>query len=70
MAGRLDQDGDHQLHMLDAAWSKAQQHWDDDMSHQFDTRHWTPILNESRTYLTALGNLLELLSAAERDTEY
>jgi hypothetical protein len=54
----------------DAAWEKAQQRWDDDMSRRFDARYWMPLLNESRAYLAALRNLLELLRAAERDTEY
>jgi hypothetical protein len=70
MPGRTDKDGDHHLNLLDAAWEKAQERWDDDMSRHFDARYWMPLLNESRAYLSALHNLLELLAAAERDTEY
>lgn len=70
MPGRPDQDGDQNLHLLDAAWDKAQQHWDDDMTRHFDARHWTPLLNESRSYLAALRNLVDLLDAAERATDH
>ncbi len=70
MPGRPDQDGDHHLHVLDAAWDKTQERWHDDMSRHFDTRYWAPMLNESRAYLATLRNLMELLNAAERDTEY
>lgn len=64
------QDGEHHLSQLDAAWGKAQEHWDDDMSHHFDRSYWQPLQAETETYLMALGNLMELLSAAERATEY
>ena len=70
MPGRPDQDGDHHLNLLDAAWDKAQERWNDDMSRHFDAHYWMPMLNESRAYLTALHSLIELLAAAERDTEY
>ena len=70
MPGRHDQDGDHNLAMLDAAWSKAREHWDDDMSRHFDAHYWLPLRNESRAYLAALRNLLDLLCAAERDAPW
>jgi hypothetical protein len=70
MPGRPDRDGDHNLRMLGAAWDKTRQHWNDDMTRRFDTDHWTPLLGESRSYLAALHKLMELLNAAERDTEY
>jgi hypothetical protein len=68
--GRSDHDGDHHLHLLESAWDKTQQHWHDDMTRHFDSRYWMPVLNESRSYLGALRRLMELLAAAERDTEY
>ncbi len=40
------------------------------MARHFDAHHWTPLLHESRAYLEALRKLMELLNAAERDTEY
>jgi hypothetical protein len=70
MPGRPDQDGDQSLWVLDSAWDKTQLHWHDDMARYFDTHHWTPLLNESRAYLGALRKLMEMLNAAERDTEY
>jgi hypothetical protein len=70
MPRRPDQDGEYQLALLDAAWDKAQERWDDDMSRHFDARYWMPLLNESRSYLEALRDLMEFLIAAERDTEY
>jgi hypothetical protein len=39
------------------------------MARQFDGGHWTPLLRESRYYLEALRKLMDLLEAAERDTE-
>ena len=68
-ARRPDQDNHHNLQFTRCRLGKAQQNWDDDMSHHFDARHWTPMLNEPRTYLAALCNLLELLGDMERDTE-
>jgi hypothetical protein len=70
MGGRPDQDGDQHLHTLDAAWDQTQQYWRDDTTRHFEQHHWQPLLNESRAYLSALHDLVELLNAAERDTEY
>lgn len=70
MPGRPDQDGDHNMRVLSSVWEKTRHHWQDDMATRFDTGYWTPMLNESRSYLAALRQLLELLNAAERDTEY
>ena len=70
MPGRPDHDGDYQLDVLDAAWDKTQQYWHDDMTRHFDAQYWLPLLNESRAYLQALRTLIDLLDAAERDTEY
>jgi hypothetical protein len=70
MSGRPDQDGTQHLGQLDAAWDKARAHWDDTMSRHFDRSYWQPLKTETQAYLTALGHLMELLSAAERATEY
>jgi hypothetical protein len=69
MAARPDQDGDQQLRLLDDARDKAARHWQDGLGRQFDTDHLTPLLRESRNYLEALRRLMDMLEAAERDTE-
>jgi hypothetical protein len=68
-AARPDRDGDHQLWLLDDAWEKAVPHWQDDVARQFATHHWLPLRDESRLYLEALRAMMDLLDAAERDTE-
>ena len=70
MPARLDEEGDHMLRVIDSIWHKTQQCWLDDMAGHFDRAHWAPLLTESRAYLRALGECLELLSTAERDTEF
>lgn len=69
LAMRPDQDGDQQFRLLQAAWDQASQHWHDDLARHFDARHWASLTQESHSYLEALGNLLDVLEAAERDTE-
>ncbi len=69
MATRPDRDGDQQFRLLGDAWEKASEHWLDGMARQFDTGHATPLLRESRSYLEALRKLMDLLEAAERETE-
>ena len=68
MPGRPDQDGDHQLRLLEDAWDNALQHWHDDLARDFAAHHWTPLHTEARFYLEALCKLMEVLSAAERET--
>jgi hypothetical protein len=70
VSGRPHEDGELLLAGIAAAWSKTQQHWHDDMSSQFDRSHWAPLADESRSYLRALGECMELLADAERETEY
>ena len=69
MVTRPDRDGDQQLRLLQDAWDRGSQHWQDGMARQFDTGHWTPLLRESHDYLEALRTLMDTLEAAERDTE-
>ena len=66
---RPDRDGDQQLRLLDDAWEKAVPFWQDDIARQFGTHHWMPLRHESRLYLEALRAMMDLLDAAERDTE-
>jgi hypothetical protein len=66
---RPDQEGDHHLRLLEAAWDQARQHWHDDLARHFDARHWMPLDQECRSYLQALRALMEVLDAAERDME-
>jgi hypothetical protein len=66
---RPDRDGDQQLRLLDDAWEKAVPFWQDDIARQFGTHHWMPLHDESRLYLEALQAMMDLLDAAERDTE-
>ena len=68
-AARPDRDGDHQLRLLNDAWEKAVPFWRDDIARQFGTHHWMPLRHESRLYLEALRAMMDLLDAAERDTE-
>jgi hypothetical protein len=66
---RPDQDGDQHLRLLDDAWDTAAQHWQDSLARQFHADQMTPLFGESRRYLDALRRLLDMLEAAERDTE-
>jgi hypothetical protein len=66
---RPDQDGDHQFRLLEAAWDRASQHWHDDVARHFDTRHWTQLSSECRSYLEALRALMDVLDAAQSDLE-
>jgi hypothetical protein len=70
MHTRPDRDGQDQLRLLGAARDEAAQHWQDEVARQFDTGHWTPLVQQSRAYLDALRALMELLETAERDTEF
>ena len=36
----------------------------------FGRSHWASLVDESRAYLRALGECMELLTTAERETEY
>ena len=69
MISRPDQDGNQQLRLLDDAWGKAAEHWRDGTARQFGAAQLTPLLQESRSYLEALRRLMDVLEAAERDTE-
>ena len=69
LPARPDRDGDQQLRLLDDAWEKAVPFWQDDIARQFGTHHWMPLRHESRLYLEALRAMMDLLDAAERDTE-
>ena len=70
MPSRPDQDGDHQLRLLEDAWDNALQYWHDDPARDFAAHYWTPLHTESRFYLEALRKLTEVLSAAERETSW
>ena len=69
MISRPEQDGDQQLRLLGDAWDKAAEHWRDGPARQFGTAQLTPVLQESRGYLEALRTLMDLLEAADRETE-
>jgi hypothetical protein len=56
--------------VIDSIWQKTEQRWHDDMASHFDSQHWAPLLSESRAYLRTLSESMELLSAAERDTNF
>jgi nucleoside-diphosphate-sugar epimerase len=70
MPGRPDQDADHQLRLLEDAWDNVLQHWHDDVAVHFAAHHWAPLQQESRFYLEALRKLMDVLSAAERETSW
>ncbi len=67
---RPDDDGGQQLGLLEAAWDQAREHWHDNMTCQFDTQHWTPLVLQTGRYLEALRGLLDVLDAAQREIEY
>jgi hypothetical protein len=67
---RPDRDGQEQLRLLAAAREEAARYWQDEVARQFDSGHWTPLVQQSRAYLEALGALMDLLDTAERDTEF
>jgi hypothetical protein len=67
---RPDRDGEEQVRVLGAAWEEAAGHWQDEVARHFEADHWAPLAERSRTYLEALRALLDLLEAAERDTEF
>jgi len=70
MTGRPHEEGELLLAGIGAAWSTTQQHWHDDISSQFERSHWAPLVDESRSYLRALGECMDVLAAAERETEH
>jgi hypothetical protein len=70
MAAGPHEDGELSLQVIGEAWSKTQQHWHDDLAGQFNRSHWTPLVSESQGYLRALAECLELLTAAERETDF
>jgi hypothetical protein len=41
-----------------------------DMAGRFERVHWTPLAADTRAYLRALRECLDIVSAAERETEY
>lgn len=61
---------DSSFRVLDAAWFTARQHWRDTHTTQFARDHWNPMEADTRAYLAALRELLSLLNAAERATDY
>ena len=67
---RPDRDGEEQLRLLGAAWEHTARYWQDEVARRFDTGQWTPLVQQSRTYLEALRALMDLLETAERDTEF
>jgi hypothetical protein len=70
LPARPDGDGDQHLRRLEDAWEKVVPHWHDGVGRDFGTRQWTPLRDESRAYLEALRAMMDLLDAAERDTDY
>lgn len=70
MPGNPHEDGDYSLHLLDSAWYDTKLQWRDNLATHFDHSHWAPLADETRAYLAALRRLMELLNAAERETEY
>jgi hypothetical protein len=70
MNTRPDRDGEEQLRLLGTAWEGAAQHWLDEVARQFEADHWTPLAQQSRAYLEALGRMMDVLESAERETEF
>jgi len=70
MPDRPDEDAERLLRVIEAAWHQAQQDWRDDMAGRFDRVHWAPVIAESRLYLRALRECLDIMNTAERDTDF
>jgi hypothetical protein len=70
MHTRPDRDGDEQFRLLSAAWEQAVPHWQDEVARQFQADHWTPLAQQTRSYLEALRALMDVLETADRDTEF
>ena len=68
MIGRLDQDAERQLGRLAEAWEKVTGYWHDDQTRRFSVDHWAPLVHESRQYVAALSQLIDVLETAERET--
>jgi len=70
MHDRPDREGEQQFRLLGAAWEETARRWQDEVARRFDTDHWTPLARQSRNYLEALAAMMDVLEAAERDTEF
>jgi hypothetical protein len=70
MAAGPHEDGEVLLRVIEAAWSKTQQHWCDEIASHFAGSYWEPLADGSHAYLRALGECMELMAAAERETSY
>jgi uncharacterized protein YukE len=68
MPARPDRDAEQQLSRLEEAWEKASERWRDEQARRFYADHWEPLVQAARGYLAALGQLMDVLEAAERDT--
>ena len=70
MPARPDRDGAEQLSLLGTAWEQVAQHWRDEVARQFEADHWVPLAQQSRAYLDALSQMMDVLETAELDTEF
>lgn len=70
MHTRPDLEGDEQLRLLGTAWEAAAEHWQDEVARRFGSDHWAPLAQRTRSFLEALGTLLDVLETAERDTDF
>jgi hypothetical protein len=70
MNARPDRDGEEQLRLLGSAWQGAAEHWLDEVARQFEADHWTPLAQQSRAYLDALSQMMDVLETAEQETEF
>jgi hypothetical protein len=66
---RPHDDAGQEFGLLRLAWEEVRLKWRDDMARRFESMHWMHIRNESEDYVRSLHDLVELLHAAERDTE-
>jgi hypothetical protein len=62
--------GGYALRTTALAWDRTKEHWRDSGASSFDQHHWPAVEGAANEYLNSLNHLLELLAAAERETDY
>lgn len=54
---------------LDTHWRQTREHWQDAIADQFEHERIEPLVDNTRTALTAVARLQETLHKARRDCE-
>jgi hypothetical protein len=59
----------HAFRDLKDRWGEAKEHWNDDVSRDFETSHLQPILPHLQLLSASAQRLLEVVAKAERECE-